>query len=229
MSGVEFMNLKSRSNLVQDAYLRLKQEIRSNRLPPGFHGTEPEMAERLGMSRTPLREALVLLETDGLVEMKPRRGIYILPILPQDMQEIYELLTAIEPEAAASLAARQLSDDQLQPLSDETSKMEQALEDDDLEAWADADDMFHRALLTLHGNQRLLSFANSLFDQAHRARVITLRMREKPYRSTQEHKEVVQHIRDGDVEKAQIIYRQHRERTGAELMAILDKYKLQQL
>jgi DNA-binding GntR family transcriptional regulator len=223
------MNLKSRSNLVQDAYLRLKQEIRSNRLPPGFHGTEPEMAERLGMSRTPLREALVLLETDGLVEMKPRRGIYILPILPQDMQEIYELLTAIEPEAAASLAARQLSDDQLQPLSDETSKMEQALEDDDLEAWADADDMFHRALLTLHGNQRLLSFANSLFDQAHRARVITLRMREKPYRSTQEHKEVVQHIRDGDVEKAQIIYRQHRERTGAELMAILDKYKLQQL
>jgi DNA-binding GntR family transcriptional regulator len=229
MSGVEFMNLKSRSNLVQDAYLRLKQEIRSNRLPPGFHGTEPEMAERLGMSRTPLREALVLLETDGLVEMKPRRGIYILPILPQDMQEIYELLTAIEPEAAASLAARQLSDDQLQPLSDETSKMDQALEDDDLEAWADADDMFHRALLTLHGNQRLLSFANSLFDQAHRARVITLRMREKPYRSTQEHKEVVQHIRDGDVEKAQIIYRQHRERTGAELMAILDKYKLQQL
>lgn len=223
------MNLKSRSNLVQDAYLRLKQEIRSNRLPPGFHGTEPEMAERLGMSRTPLREALVLLETDGLVEMKRRRGIYILPILPQDMQEIYELLTAIEPEAAASLAARQLSDDELQPLSDATSNMEKALENDDLEAWADADDMFHRALLTLHGNQRLLSFANSLFDQAHRARVITLRMREKPYRSTQEHKEVVQYIRNGDVEKARIVYRQHRERAGAELMAILDKYKLQQL
>lgn len=223
------MMQKSRSSLVNDAYRRLKQEIRSNRLPPGFHGTEPEMAERLGMSRTPLREALVLLEADGLVEMKPRRGIYILPILPQDMKEIYEVLTAIEPEAAASLAARKLPEKELMPLIDATARMEQALEDDDLEAWADADDEFHKELLVLHGNKRLLSIASLLFDQAHRARVITLRMREKPYRSTAEHKTVVEHIIKGEIEEARNVYREHRERAGAELLAILAKYKLQQL
>lgn len=223
------MMQKSRSSLVHDAYKRLKQEIRSNRLPPGFHGTEPEMAERLGMSRTPLREALVLLEADGLVEMKPRRGIYILPILPQDMKDIYEILTAIEPEAAANLAERKLNETQLKPLIEATQQMEQALEIDDLEAWAEADDTFHKELLKLHGNQRLLSIASLLFDQAHRVRVITLRMREKPYLSTSEHKTVVEHIMNGDVENARDVYREHRQRAGAELIAILDKYKLHQL
>ena len=80
------------------------------------------------------------------------------------MKEIYEVLTAIEPEAVASLAARKLPEKELKPLIDATARMEQALEDDDLEAWADADDEFHKELLVLHGNKRLLSIASLLFD-----------------------------------------------------------------
>ena len=107
---------------VTDAYVRLKNEIRENRLPPGFQAPEPEIAERLGMSRTPVREALIRLEAEGLVELIPRRGARVMPISPTDMAEIYDLLTALEPLAARLVANRKPTAEELKPLK-------QAIED----------------------------------------------------------------------------------------------------
>ena len=121
--------MAEKSSRVNDAYLRLKEEIRSNDMPPGFQAPEPEIAERLGMSRTPVREALIRLEAEGLVELIPRRGARVLPIRTEDMKEIYEILTALEPDAAAALAARNPSPEALQPLIQATDEMEQALKD----------------------------------------------------------------------------------------------------
>ncbi len=219
----------ARQTRVGDAYERLKEEIRSNRLPPGFQAPEPEIALRMGMSRTPVREALIRLEAEGLVELIPRRGARVLPIRPDDMAEIYEILTALEPEAAANLAREKPTDAQLMPLDRATTKMEKALKAGDLDAWAEADDLFHRTLLAMHGNQRLLGFVASLFDQAHRARIVTLRMRDTPYRSTQDHRQILEHLRAGDVEATRTAFREHRQRAANELLGILEKYKLGQL
>jgi len=214
---------------VGDAYERLKAEIRTNSLPPGYQAPEPEIALRLGMSRTPVREALIRLQAEGLVELIPRRGARVLPLRADDMREIYEILTSIEPDAAAAVAARGLTDDEYQPLDQATTDMEKALEAEDLDAWAIADDRFHGTLLQLHGNKRMIAYVSSLYDQAHRARIFTLRMRDLPVRSTAEHREILEHLKAGDAQATWQAFRAHRQRTGKELSGILEKYKLTQL
>ncbi len=223
------MATKTKSSLVSDAYSHLKEEIRTNRLPPGYQAPEPEIALRLGMSRTPVREALIRLEAEGLVELIPRRGARVLPISAEDMKEIYEILTALEPEAAASVAARGPSNADLAPLESAAKDMEAALEADDLDAWAEADDQFHSILLQINGNGRMHAFVTSLYDQAHRARIITLRLRDRPVRSTEEHRMILDRLRNGDVDGTRAIFREHRERAARELLAILENYRLPQL
>ncbi len=212
-----------KSTRVSDAYTQLKDEILSNRMPPGFQAPEPEIALRLGMSRTPVREALIRLESEGLVELVPRLGARVLPIRAEDMREIYEILTSLESDAAAALARRKPSADQLRPLSEATRDMEKALKDEDRDAWAEADDRFHRTLLELHGNRRLRSFVQALSDQAHRARIATLRLRDMPKRSTQDHRDILEALKAADDEGARRAFREHRERAAAELVGILEK------
>ena len=214
---------------VEDAYLRLKDEILQNRMPPGFQAPEPEIALRLGMSRTPVREALIRLESEGLVRLIPRHGALVLPVAADDMREVYEILTALEPEAAASLARKQPDRASLDALEAATRAMEAALRDNDLDAWAEADDRFHRTLLMLHANNRMTNFVSSLFDQVHRARMTTLRLRKPPEQSTREHREILEHILAGDAEKARKSFRAHRERAAAELLSILQSHDLQAL
>ncbi len=223
------MEAAVKTSRVSDAYTQLKGEIRSNRMPPGYQAPESEIALRLGMSRTPVREALIRLEAEGLVELIPRRGARVLPIRPGDMKEIYEILTSLEPDAAAALAARRPGAEEVAPLVEATRDMEDALRAGDLDAWAESDDFFHRSLLELHGNRRLKDFVESLFDQAHRARIITLRLREVPVRSTAEHREILGALLAGDAEAARRSFRSHRRRAARELLEILENYKLPQL
>lgn len=223
------MDRAPKGTRVGDAYERLKEEIRTNSLPPGYQAPEPEIAMRLGMSRTPVREALIKLEAEGLVELIPRRGARVLPVRPDDMREIYEILTSLEPDAAATLAARKPTAAELAPLAQATADMEAALNEEDLDKWAEADDRFHLTLLELQGNRRLKGIISSLFDQAHRARIVTLRMRDLPTKSTEEHRQILEHLRKGDAEAARRAFRGHRQRAADELIGILEKYKLGQL
>ena len=223
------MATATKSTRSDEAYDQLKDEIRSNRMPPGVLAPEPEIAVRLGMSRTPVREALIRLEAEGLVELIARRGARVLPIRADDMREIYEILTALEPEAAANLASRAPTDEELAPLEQATAEMESALSEGDLDQWAAADDRFHRRLLELHGNRRLAEFVGSLYDQAHRARIVTLRLREWPAQSTAEHREILEQLRAGDPEATREVFRSHRARAASELLGILENYRLPQL
>ncbi|MEX2519986.1 MAG: GntR family transcriptional regulator [Paracoccaceae bacterium] len=218
-----------RTSRVVDAYDRLKEEILQNRMPPGYQAPEPEIAQRLGMSRTPVREALIKLEAMGLVELIPRRGARILPVSLEDMREIYEILAVLEPEAAAQVASSGPSAAAVDGLRRATQEMEAALERGDLEAWAEADDLFHRRLLDMNSNRRLSAFVNTLFDQAHRVRMITLRLRQTPVDSTREHREILNHICDGNPAATRETFRRHRERAADELLGILANYRLPQL
>ncbi|ETW96306.1 MAG: hypothetical protein ETSY1_27180 [Candidatus Entotheonella factor] len=220
------MNAASRPNRVDDAYEQLKREILENRMSPGNQATELELAARLGMSRTPVHEALIRLEGEGLLELIPRHGARVLPVSPDDMREIYQLLTVLEPEAAADIARQQPGHDQLAGLEAATAEMERSIAAGDLDAWAKADDRFHRELLDLSSNRRLCAFVNTLFDQAHRARMMTLRLRQPPIRSTREHRAILRAIAKGDAEQTRQQFRAHRERAGQELLDILDRLRL---
>ncbi|HBK06312.1 MAG TPA: GntR family transcriptional regulator [Acetobacteraceae bacterium] len=216
-------------SLVETAYRTLRQRVIDNAWPPGYRALEQELALELGMSRTPLREALVRLQNEGLVEVIPRHGMRVLPVSADDMRDIYQMLTALEAMAAELAARRRLTRAQLKPLLDAAAATEHALNAEDLDAWASADESFHRNLVELSGNRLLVEVARNCADRAHRARAVTLRMRPKPTHSTREHMDVVEKIRAGDARAAFDAQRAHRERGTRELLAILEYHQLKTL
>ena len=211
------------------AYRRMRENILQNLWAPGFQATEQEVAVMLGMSRTPVREAALRLQQEGLVTVVPRHGVRVLPVSSKDMKEIYEVLTSLEATAAELVALRKLGNKELAPLDKATKDMARALGTDDLDAWAKADERFHGHLLDLCGNARLKGVVLNFWDQAHRVRVLTLKMRPKPEKSTREHTELVDAIRKGDAELARQIHSKHRERAGRELLEMLDRLGLRHL
>ncbi len=216
-------------SLVESAYQTMRRRILDNVWPPGHRALEQELALELGMSRTPVREALIRLQKEGLVEVVPRHGMSVLPISADDMRDIYEMLTALESMAAELAVRRRPGAGELKPLQDASRDMACALKADDLEAWAAADERFHQQLVALSGNRLLIDAVQNCWDRAHRARMVTLRMRPKPKPSTHEHMQVVDKIRAGDARGAFEAHRAHRERGGRELLAILEHYRLRNL
>ncbi len=217
------------ASMVDGAYQSMRRKILDNLWAPGYQALEQEIALQLGMSRTPVREALIRLANEGLVEVIPRRGMRVLPVSPNDMKEIYEILTALESMAAEILAARQPTDAELKPLVTATKAMQKALDKDDLDGWAAADELFHERLVHMAGNKMLADAVFSYWDRAHRARMFTLRLRPKPINSTQEHMALVERLRTGDAPGASQAYREHRQRAGRELLGIFERFRLQQM
>lgn len=215
--------------LAEQAYQEIRARILDNLWSPGYQALEQEVALALGMSRTPVREAMMRLQQEGLVEVAPRRGMRVLPVSPTDMREIYEILTALECMAAETLGKRRPSQQELRPLVEATQLMEAALAREDLDAWAKADETFHLALVKLAGNRMLLETVMGYWDRAHRARMFTLRLRPKPVNSTKEHMQLVDMLAAGDGAGAAQVNRSHRERASRELLAIFERYQLQQL
>jgi DNA-binding GntR family transcriptional regulator len=215
--------------LVEQAYQQIRARILDNVWSPGYQALEQDVAVALGMSRTPVHEALMRLQQEGLVEVAPRRGMRVLPVSPTDMREIYEILTALECMAIEILGKRQPSLLTLRPLLEATEAMELALGRDDLDAWARADESFHQSLVKLAGNKMLFDTVMGYWDRAHRARMFTLRLRPKPTSSTQEHMQMLDLLASGDGLGAAQVNRAHRERASRELLAIFERYQLQQI
>jgi DNA-binding GntR family transcriptional regulator len=205
-----------RASRVEEAYVALRKRILDNVYPPGHQALESDLAVQLGISRTPVREALIRLANEGLVEVIPRHGMRVLPVSPTDMREIYVVLTALESAAAEMLALRRPSDAELKPLVDATRDMTRALKLDDLDAWAAADERFHQGLVELAGNRTLID-------------AVTLRLRPKPVNSTHEHMAMLERIRAGDPKGTVEVNRAHRERASRELLAIFERYRLLQM
>lgn len=217
------------ASLADAAYQDMRRRILDNVWAPGHQALEQEIALQLGMSRTPVREALIRLANEGLVEVIPRRGMRVLPVSHSDMRDIYQILTALESAAAEIVAARKPGDEELKPLVDATLAMEQALANEDLEAWAAADERFHEQLVNMAGNKLLADAVFSHWDRAHRARMFTLRLRPKPVNSTHEHRALVERLRQGDVAGAAAVNREHRQRASRELLDIFERFRLQQM
>jgi DNA-binding GntR family transcriptional regulator len=217
-----------RHSLVEKAYRILKHSILTNQYPPAFQATETELAMRLAMSRTPLREALLRLQSDGLVELLPRHGIRVLPVYAADLREIYELLVCLEGTAAELLANRRLPADAPEFVEMEAANVgiDEALAKNDLDSFAEMDDRFHRLLFTNCGNARLIRIVSSITEQQHRARMLTLRLRPSPLHSSTEHREILDAIRRGDAHAAHELHRAHRIRGMKLILGLIDEYRL---
>jgi DNA-binding GntR family transcriptional regulator len=211
------------------AYRALKQLILDNDLPAGSQLLELEAAALLGMSRTPVREAMVRLEQEGIVELRSRHGMRVRPLSADALAEIYEVLTALESAAAESVARKGVPSASTDALRQAVRDMDHALEADDLLAWSEADERFHSLLVTLSGNKRLAALVEQVSDQAHRARILTLRLRPRPVSSNKDHAALVDAIVARDHQGARRIHEQHRRAASDMLVGLVRSLGLRQL
>ena len=218
----------SRTSATDQAYVLLKQDIMDAKLQPHQQLLESELATRLGMSRTPVREACIRLQAAGLLEIVPRHGIRIVGVSAQDMAEVYDLLGTLE-SRAAELATERADADDLAALDAAVDRMQHALDNDDLDAWADADADFHRQLVLASGNRHLAKTAMQYTDLVNRARMVTLRLRERPIKSVRDHRELAAVIRSGDGSLAAKKHLDHRRDAAAKLTELLESLSVSTL
>jgi DNA-binding GntR family transcriptional regulator len=211
------------------AYREIRRQILENEMPAGFQITEQDLAARLNVSRTPTREALLRLAGEGLVEIWPRHGMRVKRVSVDDVREIYEILTALESNAAALAAKRKPPKEQIEAMRASIKDMDGALKKENLKEWAMADERFHRLLTEASGNSRFVEIVDTYFGQAHRLRMMTLGLRPKPSSSNRDHEAVVKAIAKGDAEAAQRIHRDHRERSAEMMIDLLTRHGLSYL
>jgi DNA-binding GntR family transcriptional regulator len=211
------------------ALTRLRAMVFTGELAPGSNHYEADLADQLGMSRTPVREAALTMQAQGLVEVQPRRGVRICPISAEDMAEIYDVLCELESLAAARAADQGYSKEDLRTAQACIDDMDAALSRQDRDAWASADDRFHTELVHLGGNARVAEVVARYTDQVRRARMITLPLRSLPVQSNEDHRAVLHAIESGDAERARSLHRTHRQAARALLTGLIREFGLRRL
>ncbi len=227
-TGKESKNPKQQS-ATHTAMLKIRQLIFSGELFADSNHLETELATRLNMSRTPVREATLMLQAQGLLEVQPRKGIKIKSISVQDMADIYELLTELECIAAKRAAEAGFVNKELKSMRDTIKEMDSALAEQNRLAWATADEAFHSELLRLGGNKHVENMVKTVNDQIRRARLITLNLRPLPTKSNKDHRKLCQAILKGDPVMAVDVHRRHRQTACEMLIAVLNNAGLRRV
>lgn len=186
-------------SLVDQAYLRLRQEILTCQLAPGQVVSERELAQRYTMSKTPIREALTRVCHEGLVQRLSGRGYIIAPITIQYIRDLFDLRLVLE-LAAAERAARYASPTHIAALK-EMSAVSYCLDDPESHAaFLRINRAFHLALAETAANRRLVEILEGLLIEMERLFYLGLRLRDSSQEMRQEHQEVVAALEQGDVE-----------------------------
>lgn len=196
-------------------YAALRQAIITNLLPQSTRLSGVSLAAVLGVSRTPVRDALRRLENERLVEMTAGSGFIVVPLSIEDIDEIYMLRVALE-GCAASLAARHRTQADLSLLEAVHQAFTEAVERGDPEAIAHLNSRFHDAMIGAAKSRRLAQFVQLLQQSVRRLGPTTLTSRERAQQSVEEHEAMLAAVRDGDSARADTIARLHMEEARAE-------------
>ena len=189
----------------------LRDAIIKQVLKPGERLMEIQLADEMGVSRTPVREAIRKLELEGLVVMVPRKGAYVAGVSMKDIHEVYEVRAALE-MLAVSLAAERITDEELDALE------RQVLRESEAEANADEhsldniiyiDSSFHDIIYQAAHNQRLVQFVNILQEQLQRFRAASLTRPGRSKTALEEHKQIVEALAERNGELAAKLAKEH--------------------
>jgi len=195
-------------NVVQRLRDELENAIISNDFAPGERLDEAQLALRFGVSRTPVREALMQLNAIGLVEIRPRRGAVVIDPAPHRIFEMFELMAEMEGMAGA-LAARRLSDDDRAAILAAHAACEQSFLAGDSDAYYYDNERFHKAIYAASHSGYLAEQCTALHRRLQPYRRLQLRVRNRMATSFAEHGAVVDAILAGEAEQARLLLRQH--------------------
>ena len=147
------MNTKLNNRaLYEDVADRLREQIFSKQLAPGSWLDEQSLAEQLGISRTPMREAIKVLASEGLVTIKMRRGAYVTEVVRKDLEQIFTILSLLEGEAAREIANK-ATEEELNQLDYWHHRLEKAAADRDIEQFFEINGKFHELIQEIAGNR----------------------------------------------------------------------------
>lgn len=199
----------------------LRQAILRGELKPGERLMEIQLANKLGVSRTPIREAIRKLELEGLVLMIPRKGAEVAEITEKNLRDVLEVRGALE-ELAVSLACDRMDEEGISRLRAAAADFEAVLNSADITKIAGADVAFHDVIYLATKNQRLVQLLNNLREQMYRYRVEHLKQKECHPKLIAEHQDIIYAIENGEGERAAKITSQH---INNQVAAVVDKLR----
>lgn len=194
-------DIQNHKPLREMVYEELKLQILTGGIVPGTRMMEVELAEEMGVSRTPIREAIRKLEKEGLVTIEPRRGAYASRISTEDMVEILEVRQDLE-GLAAFFAATRMSKENLEELKSIAEKYNKAVEEGNMQDMIRFDTMFHRKIVDSCSNKILVHMVEQLQEMVLRFRYIYYDNFRRAEHMPAEHRAILEAIADGDEEKA---------------------------
>ncbi len=203
---------------------RLRDMIVHGDLTPGVKVPFASLAETLGVSLTPLREAFKVLAEEGLVEQLPNRGVRILPYTAAEASALFEVIAELE-SLAAALAASRMGPDQLARLEALHAAMGDHFRQRNRDEYFDINSRIHKTIVALSGNDVLVSTHTKLMVRANRGRYIAIVDEDRWSEAMAEHDAVMDAFRSADSEQARRIWRIHLRRSGEVVADVLARYE----
>jgi DNA-binding GntR family transcriptional regulator len=186
----------------------IEDKIATGAFPPGMHLDENELAQKFGVSRTPLREALIQLSSMGIVSVRPRRGAVVADVTPQRLLEMFEVMAELE-VMCGRLAARRMSDGEQEELLKAHRACEAACLSGDPDDYYHKNEHFHHVIYAAAHSEFLLEQATALQRRLRPYRRLQLRVRNRISASFNEHTQIVEALLQGDPDLTAGRLRQH--------------------
>lgn len=215
------IKLDSYQPLREVVFETLRDAIRKGILKPGERLMEIHLAEQLGVSRTPVREAIRKLELEGYVIMMPRRGTYVSNLSIKDINEVFEIRTSLD-SLASGLAAERITDEELEHLQRLLVVIGEAIKEKNMEKIVEADTKFHDILYQASRNNRLVGIIYNLREQLTSFRAKSMAYPGRLEETLAEHRRIVDTIAQGDAVAAQKASEYHMERSEHTLLLSME-------
>ncbi|MCI6011740.1 MAG: GntR family transcriptional regulator [Firmicutes bacterium] len=201
-------DLQNHRPLREIVYEELKRQILIGEIAPGTRMMEVELADVMGVSRTPVREAIRKLEKEGLVTIEPRKGAYASNISIKDMVDVLEVRQGLEGMAAA-IASGKITEQQKEELLQVIENYRVAVDSENVEEIIRYDEKFHSMIVSISGNKTLIQVFSTVQELALRFRYIYYDDFNRYENMPKEHQRIEEAIFSGDSEKARIAASDH--------------------
>jgi DNA-binding GntR family transcriptional regulator len=222
MKGELKMDVNEYLPLRDVVFNTLRQAILRGEMEPGERLMEIQLAQKLGVSRTPIREAIRKLELEGLVIMIPRKGAEVAHITEKDMRDVLEVRCTLE-ELAVELACKKATPENIAELRSANKVFESAIVSRDLMSIVDADVQFHDVIYSMTDNQRLIQIINKLREQMYRYRLEYIKDARSHSILISEHEDIIDKIEKNDIAAAKAVIRQHIQNQEKGITRLLNK------
>lgn len=204
----------------------LRKSIIEGKLAPGEQISEINLCNELGISRTPIREALKFLETEGLVTLLPRRGAIVTEITFDSLKEMFEIAILLEINAVKVLCEIATEKD-INSLKDIYAKLASSYKSKNIEEYILNNELFHKEIIRLAGNNYIKEIHNTVTTHLRRARYQGMAAHNSPFKFFEAHKKIITAIKNRDVETAQKEISEHQQIRKQDSLEMLSKARTQ--